>query len=130
MKRAFWRIAAILVLSGVIASCTMFIEMIGGPNALLTGQSLSIIEANNKTVDLGSGTFRGPLRIKGNSVTVIGVGTGKTVITGGVIIDGNNNRLEDLSVEGPVRITGNNNDLRAAELRSNDAEVDGNNNRM
>lgn len=130
MKRMTIYVLVALLVAGTLTSCAAFIEMTGGPNAMLAGRSLSIIEANNETVELGAGTYRGPLRIKGNSVTVLGAGIGVTVITGGVTIDGNNNRLENLSVEGPVRIIGNNNNLEAAGVRSNDIEVEGNNNRL
>ena len=130
MRRATIYVVAVLLVAATVTGCTAFVETIDGPNTKFAGRTLSIIQANNETIELGAGTFRGPLRIEGNSVTITGAGIGMTVITGGAVIRGNSNRLENLSVEGPVRVVGNNNDLRGAELRSGDTEVDGNNNEL
>ena len=131
------RIGSLILLLGLFAGCTLFLPTIGGPGAAVrepraaaAGGSLSTIRTNNETIRLDAGTFRGPLIVDGNKVTVIGAGVGITVIAGGVRIDGNNVHLERLSVDGPVWIHGNNNDLRNAELRSSETQVDGNNNRL
>jgi hypothetical protein len=93
-------------------------------------QSLQPIRANNEVVKLGPGTFRDPLRITGNNVTVIGAGAGRTIITGGAIIEGNNNVLRNLTIDGQLKIEGNNNDFQAADVRSPVAQINGNNNRF
>lgn len=120
----------LLLLMGALAGCTLLMTSTGRPGARVAGSSLSAIRTNNETVHLGAGTYRGPLVVDGNKVTVIGAGIGRTVIMGGLRIDGNNNRLKNLSVDGPVRIHGNNNDLRNVELRSRDTRVEGHKNRL
>lgn len=130
MKRSMYRVVGMILFASALGGCTLLLATSGGPHATIGSGSFPMFEANNETFHLDAGTFRGPLTIHGNEVTVIGAGIGKTVVTGGARIDGNNNRLEGLSVEGPVRILVNNNDLRNAELRSGDTGVDGNNNSL
>ena len=66
---------------------------------------------NNSTVRLEPGTYRGDLVIDANRVTLIGAGTGRTVINGDVRITGNSCTLRDVRVRGNVYIEGNNADL-------------------
>jgi hypothetical protein len=120
----------LLLFVGAFTGCTLLMTSTGRSGARGAVGSLSVIRTNNETVHLGAGTYRGPLVVDGNKVTVIGAGIGRTVIMGGLRIDGNNNRLKNLSVDGPVRIHGNNNDFRNAELRSRDTRVEGHNNRL
>jgi hypothetical protein len=119
-----------VAVAALLSGCTLLLASSGGSLVTVSSGPFPMFQANNETFHLGAGTFRGPLNIRGNKVTVIGAGIGKTIITGGVRIDGNNNRLERMSVDGPITILGNNNDLRNAALGPGDASVDGNNNRL
>lgn len=67
---------------------------------------------NNGTVYLEAGTYRGNLTIKENMVTVVGKGTGLTLIDGDVRIDGNSCTLRLLRVRGDLYLNGNNADIR------------------
>jgi hypothetical protein len=83
--------------------------------------------SNNSEKVLEAGTYQG-LTITHNSVTLTGKGAGNTVISGKVIIRGNNCKIRSLTIRGDVIIEGNNADLTSAQITGK-VEAGGKNNK-
>jgi len=74
------------------------------------------IGGNHETIVLAEGKYRGDLVIGGNHNIVRGAGTGKTIVDGRLVMNGNHNRVGELSVTGGGTIGGNHNDASGAIL--------------
>ena len=83
--------------------------------------------SNNSEKVIEAGTYQG-LTITHNSVTLTGRGTGNTVISGKVIIRGNNCKIHSLTIRGDVIIEGNNADLTETQITGT-VEASGKNNK-
>lgn len=83
--------------------------------------------ANNSTVRLDPGTYRGGITISANKVTLIGAGAGRTLIDGDINITGNSCTVSGAHIRGNVNVSGNNADLTGARIDGR-VQSSGNNN--
>ena len=114
--------AALLLILLFLTGCTVTVRPRPGETpfpARPPRRSTSVIGPirNNSTVSLDAVTYFGDLVIDANRVTVRGRGTGRTVISGSVFVDGNSAVITGLTVNGDVTINSNNNDLSGARIR-------------
>jgi pectate lyase len=124
----FYLIAAVIGLAAVFSSCetvTIGIRAEAETRPEKEQKPIPTIR-NNTTVRLGRGYYRGGT-IASNKVTLIGRGTGATVIRGNLIITGNNCVVRGLTVDGNVVIRGNNANLTRARILGR-VDSSGNNN--
>lgn len=89
----------------------------------------SIRVGNNDRINLQAGTYSGRLVINANNASISGAGAGRTIIRGEVVINGNSNKVRNLTILGSVSVSGNSNDLSRAELDRSRISVRGNKNR-
>ncbi|MBU0934352.1 MAG: hypothetical protein KKI09_16965 [Spirochaetes bacterium] len=89
----------------------------------------SIMVGNNDRITLQAGTYTGRLVIEANNASINGAGVGKTIIRGDVVINGNSNRVRNLTILGSVSISGNTNELSRVELDRSRVSVQGNKNK-
>jgi hypothetical protein len=74
----------------------------------------AVIDANNVSVHLAAGTYDQTLTVNANNFTLTGEAgddcndSGWSVITGQVVVDGNNAMFRDIRFDGPVEVRGNN----------------------
>ena len=103
-----------------------------------TGSSRSVTQTNylgsirvdnNDRINLQAGSYTGRLVIDANNASISGAGIGRTIIRGDVVINGNSNKIRNLTILGSVSVSGNSNDLSRAELDRARISVRGNKNR-
>jgi len=80
-----------------------------------TGSLPDVIEGNNVSILLGAGVYDQGLEVRGNNFTLVGEAgddcddtDGWSVITGPVIVLGNNATFRNIMFEGPIELRGNN----------------------
>lgn len=88
-----------------------------------------ITVGHNDSVSLLSRTYTGTLRVRANSATITGAGTGRTIIRGDVVIQGNANTVTGVTVIGSVSVSGNANDLQGSDLSRAEVTIRGQANR-
>ena len=133
MKRTTLYVVATLTLMSILSGCETFVAVQRRPSASVdpSGPSdlANIAVGHNDTVRLPSGTWEGRLRVNANNSRIIGAGKGATILRGDVVIDGNANTIEGVTIIGSVIISGNTNDLTGADVSRADVSARGNNNR-
>jgi hypothetical protein len=82
------------------------------------------LTGSDQRVVLPAGTCEGDLVISGSNHQVTGAGTGQTIVSGGLLMSGSNNRVGGVTVMGPSSISGSDNDVTGNEFRS-DVNVSG-----
>ena len=134
MKFQTIRIAVIILAVAFFSSCAGFqasFSPAGARTAPSGERSLSGVSVgHNTTHRLEAGTYTGRFVIDSNNSSIVGAGTGRTIIRGDVIIEGNRNSLSGLTVRGTVTITGNSNDLSGVDLSNARVSDRGNNTRL
>src|SRR5262245_61669875 len=74
------------------------------------------IHGNGKHVVLEAGSYTGDLVLHGNDNFVEGAGAGRTVIEGRLLVHGNGQRVQGMTVRGPSEVHGTNNTVGGIEF--------------
>ncbi len=88
-----------------------------------------ITVGHNDSVRLSARTYTGTLTVRANNATITGAGTGRTIIRGDVLINGNANTVSGVTIVGTVSVSGNANDLRGLDLSRAEVSTRGQANR-
>jgi hypothetical protein len=80
---------------------------------------VSKVHGNGGKVTLQRGIYGGDLILLGNDNHVVGAGSSHTIVEGRLILRGNGNRVEGLTVRGPSEVTGNRNVIQNIAFQSN-----------